>query len=90
MWEQQNPDAESEISSLSDVNTGGAANEGAVKSINLSATKVIAFATHRLVPGDLNGLTQPALALSAPRSADDTEDGLLTMGEILGLKLNAD
>ncbi len=70
--------------------TGNAANEGRVKSMNLSETKVIAFATHGLVPGDLNGLTQPALALSAPKSADDKEDGLLTMGEILGLKLNAD
>jgi len=75
---------------VSAVFTGDAASEGRVKSMNLSATKVIAFATHGLVPGDLNGLTQPALALSAPRSADDIEDGLLTMGEILGLKLNAD
>ena len=75
---------------VSAVFTGEAANEGRVKSMNLSGTKVIAFATHGLVPGDLNGLTQPALALSAPRSADDKEDGLLTMGEILGLRLNAD
>jgi CHAT domain-containing protein len=35
-------------------------------------------------------LTQPALALSSPKVVDDREDGLLTMGEILGLKLNAD
>lgn len=50
-----------------------------------------AFATHGLVPGDLNGLTQPALALSAPEvTHDPNNDGLLTMGEILGLKLNAD
>ena len=52
---------------------------------------MIAFATHGLVPGDLNGLTQPAVALSAPQvSGEEGQDGLLTMGEILGLKLNAD
>ena len=34
--------------------------------MDLSGFKVLAFATHGLVPGELNGLTQPALALSAP------------------------
>ena len=47
-------------------------------------------AVHGLVPGDLNGLTQPALALSSPAVAGGKDDGLLTMGEILGLKLDAD
>ena len=42
------------------------------------------------MPGDLNGLTQPALALSSPEVTGDENDGLLTMGEILGLKLDAD
>ena len=38
-----------------------------------------------------NGLTQRALALSAPDVANDPgNDGLLTMGKILGLKLDAD
>ena len=44
----------------------------------------------RFSPGDLNGLSQPALALSSPEVTGGKEDGLLTMGEILGLKLNAD
>jgi len=36
-------------------------------------------------------LHQPALALSAPKLANDPEnDGLLTMGEIMGLRLDAD
>jgi len=67
-----------------------AATEAAVKSLDLSAYRVLAFATHGLIPGDLDGLTQPALALSAPAVVGGTEDGLLTMGEILGLKLDAD
>jgi CHAT domain-containing protein len=69
---------------------GIAANEQTVKSTNLANYKLIVFATHGLVPGELEGLTQPALALSAPDVASVSGDGLLTMEEILGLKLNAD
>ncbi|MGH6663077.1 MAG: CHAT domain-containing protein, partial [Rhodospirillales bacterium] len=69
---------------------GKDASEGRVKSMDLSGFKVLAFATHGLVPGDLDGLTQPALALSSPKVAGGSDDGLLTMGEILGLKLDAD
>ena len=58
--------------------------------MNLSDRRVIAFATHALVPGDLDGLDQPALALSSPAVTGEKEDGLLTMDEILKLKLNAD
>jgi CHAT domain-containing protein len=57
---------------------------------DLSDVKVLAFATHGLLPGDLDGLSQMALALSSPDVTGGAEDGLLTMGEILGLKLNAD
>jgi len=73
-----------------DVFIGARASETQVKAMDLSDRKVIAFATHGLVPGDLDGLTQPALALSSPAVTGGQEDGLLTMGEILGLKLNAD
>jgi len=69
---------------------GKDASEGAVKKMNLSGFKILAFATHGLVPGELNGLTQPALALSAPLVTGEEGDGLLTMEEILGLKLDAD
>lgn len=69
---------------------GAAANEKTVKSTDLTKYKVLAFATHGLVPGDLDGLTQPALAMSAPDVAGVKGDGLLTMEEILGLRLDAD
>jgi CHAT domain-containing protein len=69
---------------------GKEANEQRVKGTDLSKYKIIAFATHGLVPGDLNGLVQPALALSAPKIAGVEGDGLLTMEEILTLKLDAD
>ena len=74
----------------SSVFLGKAAAETAVKGMDLSAVKVIAFATHGLVPGDLDGLTQPALALTSPEVVGGDDDGLLTLGEILGLRLNAD
>ena len=69
---------------------GKDANTRSVKTADLSGYKVVAFATHGLVSGDLDGLNQPALALSAPDVADVDGDGLLTMEEILGLKLDAD
>jgi len=72
------------------LNLGKDANEKAVKSANLSGFKIVAFATHGLVPGELDGLTQPALALSAPSVSGGEGDGLLTMEEILSLKLDAD
>jgi len=73
-----------------DVILGAAANERTVKAMDLSDRRVVMFATHGLIPGDLNGLLQPALALSAPNVADIDGDGLLTLDEVLALKLNAD
>jgi CHAT domain-containing protein len=73
-----------------DVFLGVAANEQTVKTLDLSRYRVIAFATHGLVAGDIDGLTQPALALTAPQIANVPGDGLLTMEEILALRFNAD
>jgi CHAT domain-containing protein len=93
------PDTADEVRSIAlalhadpakDVFTGREANERRVRTMDLSNRKVVMFATHGLVPGDLNGLTQPALALSAPSVADVDGDGLLTLDEVLALKLNAD
>ena len=50
------------------LNLGKDANEQTVKSTDLSSFKIVVFATHGLVPGELDGLTQPALALTAPTS----------------------
>ena len=73
-----------------DIFLGAKASERQVKTMAMSDRRVIAFATHALVPGDLDGLDQPALALSSPAVTGDNEDGLLTMEEIFQLKLNAD
>jgi CHAT domain-containing protein len=93
------PDTADEVRSIAlvlhadvakDVILGAAANEKTVRTMNLADRRIIVFATHGLVPGDLVGLTQPALALSAPKIAGIDGDGLLTVDKILGLKLNAD
>jgi CHAT domain-containing protein len=73
-----------------DIFLGKRASEHRVKTMNLSDRRIVAFATHALVPGDLDGLDQPALALCAPSVSGDDEDGLLTMGEIMKLRMNAD
>jgi CHAT domain-containing protein len=69
---------------------GKDANVKVVKGTDLARYRIVAFSTHGLLPGDLDGLTQPALALTAPAVADVDGDGLLTMEEILPLKLDAD
>jgi CHAT domain-containing protein len=68
---------------------GKEANERKVKTMDLSRYRFVAFATHGLVPPQL-GLTQPAIALTAPEVAGIDGDGLLTMEEVLALKLDAD
>jgi CHAT domain-containing protein len=79
-----------EVDPVKTLYLGKAANEKNVKTIDLAGYKVVAFATHGLVAGDLDGLTQPALALTAPQVAGVDGDGVLTMEEILALKLDAD
>ncbi len=69
---------------------GKDANEQNVETLDLSHYRIVYFATHGLVPGDVDGLTQPALALTAPDIAGVKGDGLLTMEKILALKLDAD
>jgi len=69
---------------------GKAANENNLRKVSLKDARVIAFATHGLISGDIEGLDQPALALSPPDKVTDTNDGLLDMGEVLELELNAD
>ncbi|CAK0774978.1 putative Tetratricopeptide TPR_2 repeat protein [Azospirillaceae bacterium] len=74
-----------------DVVLGERVNEQTLMTTPLDDRRVVMFATHGLMSGDLAGLTQPALALSAPDVAGIANGvGLLTMDQVLGLKLNAD
>lgn len=55
---------------------------------NLAKKQVVVFATHGLLAGDLPQLNQPALAMAATKDAK--ESPLLTLEDVLGLRLNAD
>ena len=66
------------------------ANENKIKSINLSNSKIISFATHGLINGEIKGLTEPALVLTPPLSITEDNDGLLKSSEIALLNLNAE
>ncbi|MDK9701987.1 MAG: CHAT domain-containing protein [Sulfuritalea sp.] len=90
------PDTREEILSLAatlkadttkDVFLGAEASKANVKKLDLSKRRIVAFATHGLLPNDFPGVAEPSLALANPQ---DGHHGLLTMEDILGLKLDAD
>lgn len=61
------------------------------KSGVLQRKRVLVFATHGLMSGELPGLNQPALAMAA--NGEETRNPLsplLTLEDVLGLKLNSD
>jgi CHAT domain-containing protein len=54
----------------------------------MAKKRVVVFATHGLLAGDLPMLNQPALAMAATNNSQ--ESPLLTLEDVLGLRLNAD
>lgn len=70
--------------------TDANATESAIKSADLGQYRVLAFATHGLIGGDVQGLAEPALVLTPPATGTATDDGLLTASEIAQLRLDAD
>ena len=77
-----------------DIKLGLNATETAVKQAKLDQYRIVYFATHGLVAGDLElfakDKAEPALALSIPAKPNNFDDGLLTASEIAKLKLDAD
>jgi len=73
-----------------DLKLGPAASETTVKSMDLSQYRIVYFATHALVAGEIANLAEPALALTIPNEPTELDDGLLTASEVAQLKLNAD
>ena len=78
------------VTNKGNVFLGTEASENRIKHMALNNRRVLMFATHALLPGDLDGLVQPAIALSATQDKNSANNGLLTMGEVMGLNLNAD
>jgi CHAT domain-containing protein len=73
-----------------DIHLGRDASETTVKRTPLADYRIVYFATHGLVAGDVKGLAEPSLVLSIPAQPSDRDDGLLTASEVAQLKLNAD
>jgi tetratricopeptide (TPR) repeat protein len=73
-----------------DIHLGKEASETTVKNTSLADYRVVYFATHGLVAGEIKGLAEPALALTIPPQPTDLDNGLLTASEAAQLRLNAD
>jgi CHAT domain-containing protein/tetratricopeptide (TPR) repeat protein len=76
--------------SATDILLGRDATVTAVKRAPLANYRIVYFATHGLVAGDVKGVAEPSLALSVPAQPSDDDDGLLKASEVAQLKLNAD
>ena len=66
------------------------ATENAVRSADLSGVSILAFATHGLTGGDLEGLYEPGLVFTPPAQASEQDDGYLAASEVSTLRLDAD
>jgi CHAT domain len=68
--------------------------KGEIKALSgsgeLSAYRIVHFATHGAVAGELKVGTEPGLVLTPPTVAAPEDDGYLSASEIAGLKLDAD
>jgi tetratricopeptide (TPR) repeat protein/CHAT domain-containing protein len=73
---------------------GSKATEGEIKLLSNAGTlakyKVVHFATHGAVAGELSGTSEPGLILTPPDTASEIDDGYLSASEIAALKLDAD
>jgi CHAT domain-containing protein len=71
---------------------GAAASESGLRAHPLDQYRVVYFATHGLLPGELHCQAEPGLVLSPPAdpAATTDSDGLLEASEVAALRLNAD
>ena len=76
--------------SATDIHLGRDANVTAVKRAPLADYRIVYFATHGLVAGEVKGVAEPALVLTLPAKPTAEDDGLLKTSDVAQLKLNAD
>ncbi|WP_161566020.1 CHAT domain-containing tetratricopeptide repeat protein [Caenibius tardaugens] len=70
---------------------GAQARESAIKSWpHLSRARILAFATHAMLPNELGGMAEPGLILTPPPRETAADDGYLSASEIMQIKLNAE
>ena len=73
---------------------GARATEREVKRLSktgqLAQYRIVHFATHGALAGQVQGSAEPGLILTPPAEPSEEDDGYLTASEIAGLKLDAD
>ena len=78
----------------SEIWLGARANERFVKQLSdsreLASYRIVHFATHGALAGELNAGAEPGLILTPPGEATPEDDGYLSASEVAHLKLDAD
>jgi CHAT domain-containing protein len=73
---------------------GATAAETKIKQLSadgvLAKYKIVHFATHGAIAGQVSRASEPGLLLTRPDKASETDDGYLSASEIAALKLDAD
>jgi hypothetical protein len=92
------PETETEVRAIAealnvsadDLKVRADASETTVKNTHLDDYRIVYFATHALVAGEVEKFAkvkaEPALALTIPETPTELDDGLLTASEIAQLK----
>jgi CHAT domain-containing protein len=79
---------------VGEIRLGARATEREVKSLSASGAlaqyRIVHFATHGALAGQLSATSEPGLILTPPAEATEEDDGYLSASEIAGLKLDAD
>jgi len=68
---------------------GGAATVTAVKQADLASRRIVAFATHGLLAGEV-GVAEPGLVMTPPATPTADDDGFLKASDIAQLRFDAD
>ncbi|PPD31319.1 MAG: hypothetical protein CTY20_00850 [Hyphomicrobium sp.] len=80
--------------SAEEMRIGARATETEVKRLSVSGDlakyRILHFATHGTLAGQLKGTREPGLILTPPATATEDDDGYLSGSEIAALKLDAD
>ena len=73
------------------IHLGRDATEAAVRTDGrLHDSRIVAFATHGILPGEIEGFAEPGLIFTPPERATTADDGILTAAEAAELDLAAE